>query len=500
LVTARIGSETYEFFGELERYFYRYRKHIIGENKTFLSPYGRQRIVYADWTASGRLYRPIENKIMDGFGPFFANTHTESNVTSTATTLAYHHAQKMIKAHVNADKHDAIIMDGSGMTAVISKLQRILGLRLPDKYRDAINIPEADRPVIFVTHMEHHSNHTSWLETIGDVVVVDPTENGVVSPEKLEELLKRYAYRTQKIGSFTACSNVTGIQTPYYQLARKMHEHGGICLVDFSASAPYVDIDMHPASPLEKLDGIFFSPHKFLGGPGSSGVLVFDSRLYTSQTPDKPGGGTVWWTNPWGDHLYITDVEIREDGGTPGILQAIKAALCISLKEEMGTDNIKRREKELVDIVLSKLSDMPKLHVLDGHITDRLGIISFCVEDTHYNLVAKLLNDRFGFQVRGGCSCAGTYGHYLLNINKEASKFLMGQVAKGDFTLKPGWVRFSVHPTMTNQEMYAFIAAVQLIIQNIKEWEKDYVYDSGTNDFYHVDYMRADMKTLFKIH
>lgn len=497
MITAKIGNETYRFFEELEMYFLQFRKNIVGNEQSFISPYGEKRMIYADWIASGRLYRPIETKICDEFGPFFANTHTESNITSSVMTLAYKQAQKIIKKHVHADEHDVIIMDGSGMTGVVNKLQRMMGLRWPEIAKDKVTIAEENRPIIFITHMEHHSNHLSWLETIGEIIIVEPDEEGRVSIEQLELLLEKYRHRKWKIGSFTACSNVTGIQTPYHRLARKMHEYGGICFVDFSASAPYVDIDMHPPSPLEKLDGIFFSPHKFLGGPGSSGVLIFDSRLYSNEVPDKPGGGTVLWTNPWGEHQYIHNIEMREDGGTPGILQTIKAALCIKLKEQMGTINILRREKELMDILMPGLKSVPKLHVLAGHIPERLGIVSFFVEGIHYNLIVRLLNDRFGFQVRGGCSCAGTYGHYLFQIDQSASHMIASQINKGDFSSKPGWVRFSVHPTMSNREVYEFITAMHRIIENISEWKKEYIYDCETNDFYYIDYKKRDMDSVF---
>ncbi len=207
---------------------------------------------------------------------------------------------------------------------------------------------------------------------------------------------------------------------------------------------------------MEKLDAIYFSPHKFLGGPGSSGVLVFDSNLYKSPTPDQPGGGTVDWTNPWGEYKYIDDIEIREDGGTPGFLQAIKTALCIELKNQMGVDNIKLREEELVKKAFNLLSKVPNLHILADNIRDRLGIISFYIDDIHYNLLVKLLNDRFGIQVRGGCACAGTYGHYLLDVTYEDSHKITQLINSGDLSVKPGWVRLSLHPTMTNEELGDF--------------------------------------------
>ena len=498
MITATIGNKTYRIHDNLEDYFQTFRSHVIGVNQEFDSPFGKKKIIYADWTASGRLYRPIEQKISEVFGPYMANTHTESNITSLMMTGIYKQSKTIIKEHVNADQHDVVILDGFGMTSVINKLQRILGIRVPERWKDRVQPAEQERPVIFLTHMEHHSNQTSWLETLGEVVIINPDSDGRVNIHHLEQLLNFYQDRRLKIGSFTACSNVTGIQTPYYQLARLMHQHGGLCFVDFAASAPYVKINMHPVDPLEKLDAIFFSPHKFLGGPGTSGVLVFDSRLYSNKIPDHPGGGTVTWTNPWGEHQYFGDIELREDGGTPGILQAIRTALCINLKNQMGVENIMKREKEQLKLLLSNLEEISDVHILNGHIKDRLGIVSFYTDFIHYNLLVRLLNDRYGIQVRGGCSCAGTYGHYLFQIDKEASKKITEKINLGDMSDKPGWVRFSVHPIMTNEEILLFVRAVKEIIKNIEEWKKDYVYDAASNDYFYINHIREDMSPLFR--
>jgi selenocysteine lyase/cysteine desulfurase len=499
MITAIIGSKTYRLPNNLEEYFQTFRKGIIGINHMFTTPYGTRRIIYGDWTASGRLYQPIEDKILNEFGPYMANTHTESNMTGSFMTVAYNQAKKVIKQHVKADQHDAVLLDGFGMTAVLNKLQRILGLRIPEKFKEQVHIPINERPVVFLTHMEHHSNHTSWLETICDVIVMQPNQNGEVDIKQLRDLLLIYKDRKLKIGSFIACSNVTGVITPYHQLAKVMHQHGGLCFVDFAASAPYVPINMHPEDPQEKLDAIFFSPHKFLGGPGTSGVLVMDSRLYKNKIPDHPGGGTVKWTNPWGEHAYYSDIETREDGGTPGILQAIRIALCLDVKEAMGTENIWNREKELMYFVFGEFEKLPQLHILDGHLRNRLGIISFYIEDIHYNLIVKILNDRYGIQVRGGCSCAGTYGHYLYNMDKHQSKEITEQIDKGDLTNKPGWVRFSIHPTMTKEEVEIFTQAVKDIIGNIEDWKREYVYNPETNDFFYVNHRKWDMSALFGI-
>ena len=470
----------------LERYFEPYRKNIIGIDQEFQSPFGRRRIVYADWTASGRLYGPIEKKIAETFGPFVGNTHSESSVTGTSMTRAYHEAHRIIKRHVNAGPDDVIINAGFGMTAAVNKFQRILGLRVPEKCYSYMCERRKEKPIVFISHMEHHSNHTSWLETLADVKVVRPNKLGLIDLNDLEAKLKKYAHRPVKIGSFTACSNVTGIETPIRELARLMHEHGGLCFVDYAASAPYVNIDMHPEDPMEKLDAIFFSPHKFLGGPGSSGVLIFDKSLYRNKIPDHPGGGTVNWTNPWGGVRFIDDIEAREDGGTPGFLQAIKAALAIKLKEAMGVDNILAREHEMVKLVFEELNKTPRIHVLADTIEERLGIFSFYVNRIHYNLIVKLLNDRFGIQTRGGCSCAGTYGHYLLHVGPRKSKRITEKIDQGDLSEKPGWVRMSIHPTMTDDELHYIIHAIEEILKNIKKWEKDYTYSPQTNEYSHI--------------
>jgi len=471
----------------LEKYFEQFRKNIIGIDQDYESPYGRKRIVYGDWIASGRLYGPIERAISDVFGPFVANTHTEASETGTLMTKAYHLAQKLIKNHLNAGPNDVIITAGSGMTTVINKFQRMLGLRLCGQLSHKGCLKEIDKPVVFITHMEHHSNHTSWFETIADVVVVPPGDGLLINPEYLRAELEKYKDRKLKIGSFTACSNVTGIEAPIHELARIMHEYKGVCLADYAASAPYVDINMHPADPMEKLDAVVFSPHKFLGGPGTSGVLVFDSSFYNSKVPDNPGGGTVDWTNPWGEYKYIDDIEVREDGGTPGFLQVIRTALCIELKNQMGTENIRRREEELLERAFSRLKSIPDLYLLADNIRTRLGIISFYFSNIHYNLVVKLLSDRFGIQVRGGCACAGTYGHFLLNVDYEHSHLITQKINTGDLSEKPGWVRLSMHPTMTDSELDYVLDALGQIQKNHREWEKDYLYNPRQNEFRHVN-------------
>ncbi|AJR03009.1 aminotransferase class V-fold PLP-dependent enzyme [Siansivirga zeaxanthinifaciens] len=470
---------------QLEAYFAPFRQNIVGVDTEFESPYGTKKIIYADWTASGRLYRPIEEKLLNMIGPYVANTHTETSITGSVMTHAYHDARTIIKKHVNASQDDVLITVGTGMTGAINKFQRILGIKLNENLKDHTEVPAEKRPIIFVSHMEHHSNQTSWLETIAKVVVIPSNSEGLPCIESLEKLLQEYSQTPIKIAAITGCSNVTGIRTNYHDVAKIMHQNNGLCFVDFACSAPYVSINMHPEDEDAYLDAITFSPHKFLGGPGTSGVLIFNKKLYKNLVPDNPGGGTVSYTNPWGDHDYIDDIETREDGGTPGFLQAIRIALSIQLKEEMGVQNILDREHELNKIIFKRLSKIKNLKILAPEHTDRLGVISFYIEKAHYNLIVKLLNDRFGVQTRGGCSCAGTYGHYLLNVDQLTSKSIEKKILEGCLVERPGWIRMSVHPTMTNAEVEFICEAIKEVAENFETWESDYTYNAIKNEFIH---------------
>ena len=497
---------------ELENYFAEFRRNIIGVDTEIQTPYGSKKLIYADWIASGRLYRPIEERITNDIGPMVGNTHSESTATGRAMTDAYHLAQKIVKHHVNADENDVLIFTGTGMTSAIAKLQRILGLKVPeqainfcafthDKEVKCKDIPNDKRPVVFLTHTEHHSNHTSWFETLADVVVLEPSPDLRVDPEILRNEIVKYKDRPLLIGSFSACSNVTGYFPPYYELAQVMHENNGYCFVDFAASAPYIDINMHPGNKLQKLDAIFFSPHKFLGGPGSAGVLIFGKELYKNEIPDSPGGGTVKWTNRWGGYRYISDIEVKEDGGTPGFLQGIKAALAVSLKEEMDSRKILERENELSKIAFRELTKIKNLHILADDIVERLGVFSFYITNIHHNLFTRLLNDRFGIQMRGGCSCAGTYGHFLLHVDFKLSKVITDKIDAGDLSMKPGWIRLSLHPTMTDDELLYITNSIKETVANAAEWQKDYCYNSHTNEFHHNKFqeeINTDYSSWFK--
>jgi selenocysteine lyase/cysteine desulfurase len=466
----------------LEKFFSPFRRNTIGYRQIFTSPCGEKELIYADWTASGRAYGPIEEYMQNEIMPFLANTHTGTTLTGTLMSQAYEEAKRIVKQHVNAGSEDALLFCGSGMTGAVNKLQRMLGLRVPRRFRHYLK-EEDLQTVVFVTHMEHHSNQISWLETIATVEIIPADEDGNVDVAGFRSLLEQYRHWANKIAAVTACSNVTGLQTPYPAIARMIHEYGGLCFVDFACSAPYVRIDMHPAEAGTHLDALYFSPHKFLGGPGTPGVLLFSKRLGTDGVPDQPGGGTVVYSNPWKVHEYYKDIEQREDGGTPPFLGGIRAAMCIRLKERMGVENIVKREEELVRLIFARFASMKNVLVLEGGKQNRLGIFSFIVPGAHYNLVVKLLNDRFGIQTRGGCSCAGTYGHHLLHVDESRSYTILDSIRAGDLSCKPGWVRLSVHPIMTDAEIGFIMDAIEATARHFREWGEDYVYDPGSNEY-----------------
>ncbi len=466
----------------LETHFEPYRLRIPGRRDVIQTPYGLKPRLYADTTASGQPDAVIEDLIMR-IKLDYANTHSDSNHMGGMTTQRYHLAGHIIKEHVNAGDDDILITAGSGMSEVANKLVRMMGLAVPERFQDQIDVPEHERPVVFITHVEHHSNILPWQESIAHVVTVPPDKDGLPDPKALARLCTEYKGRPL-IGSFSAASNVTGIRTPYQEMAKVMHANGGTCIVDFAASAPYDPIDMHPAEEGAHLDAVVFSPHKFQGGPESPGVLVAHRSLIQGEVPDRKGGGTVHAVDGWGGRWYVDNVETREDGGTPPIIGRMRAAMAIKLKELMGMDEIRRREHELVDRFMSQLATMPSVHVFEPHLRDRLGIVSLYMDDVPHGLLTRLLNDRFGIQVRNGCSCAGPYGHYLLDIERDESARIIKQIVDlHDETNKPGWVRVSLHPTMTDAEVDEIASALAHIRDNIGEWQRDYTQVQGSTDF-----------------
>ena len=426
-----------------------------------------QNRVYADWTASGRLFRPIEDRITNMAGGLMANTHTEDSYTGRVMTTWLHEAEKHIKKHVNASSDDVLLNVGNGMTGALAKLMRIMGWWCHEQHREAVLATMSQKPLVYITHREHHSNQTMWLESLVELRMIPALEGDEIDLSWLAQDLIKEHNRTIKFASITAASNVTGIKTPYRDIAKMMHASGGYCFVDFAASGPYVTMDMHPADN-EWLDAIFFSPHKFLGGPGSSGVLVFNNSLYQNKVPEQPGGGTVLWTNPWGKHRFIANIEQRESGGTPGILQTLKTALAIQLKEEMGVERMEQREHYLNNIMFSRLENMHGVRILSDQHKDRLSIFSIVFENVDYKTAVQRLSNEHKVETRGGCACAGTYGHHLLGIDYLASQAITDLLDDELQDLKPGWVRVSLHPCMSEANVNKIADAIQAVAAGLK--------------------------------
>jgi selenocysteine lyase/cysteine desulfurase len=452
----------------------RIREAVIGDDQVMPGPFGPRRVTYADYTASGRALGFVEDVIRDEVLPRYANTHTESSGTGLQTTRLREDARRIIRDAVGGDEETCVIFCGSGSTGAVDKLVGILGIRIPssleDRYRLTAAIPAEERPVVFVGPFEHHSNELPWRESIADVVEIREDADGHVDLDILEAELERFAARPLRIGSFSAASNVTGIFSNTCAIADLLHRHGALSFWDFAAAAPYVEIEMHPRCsqhPLAYKDAIFLSPHKLVGGPGTPGVLVVRRELLHNRVPDVVGGGTVAYVNPT-EHRYLEDPERREEGGTPAIVESIRAGLVFQLKEAVGVDVIREHEEDFWRRAVERWTRNANLEILGNLEAERLSIVSFVVRREgrrylHHNFVVALLNDLFGIQARGGCSCAGPYGHRLLGIDIERSHEFEREIARGCEGIKPGWTRVSFNYFISEAVFRYLVEAVDLV-------------------------------------
>ncbi|HEV2755741.1 MAG TPA: aminotransferase class V-fold PLP-dependent enzyme [Actinomycetota bacterium] len=447
------------------------RASVIGDDEVLVGPYGPRRVTYADYTASGRALTFVEQFIHDAVLPLYANTHTETSGTGLQTTRFREEARAIICDAVGASEEHAVIFCGSGSTGAIDKLVSILNLRLPAdldrRYGLAAHIPRDERPVVFIGPYEHHSNELPWRESIADVVVIGEDSNGMIDQSRLRDELERHAQRPLLIGSFSAASNVTGIVSDTKGISDLLHEHGALSFWDFAAAAPYVDVEMGSKDGGRSYkDAVFISPHKMIGGPGTPGVLVARRELLTNSVPVVPGGGTVAYVNP-SEHRYLDDPEHREEGGTPAIVESIRAGLVFDLKRAVGTDEIQRREESFIERAIASWASNPNIHILGSHDARRLSIVSFTVRHgeryLHHNFVVALLNDLFGIQARGGCSCAGPYGHRLLGIDIETSHEFEREIARGCEGIKPGWVRLNFNYFISERVFEFILEAVHMV-------------------------------------
>ncbi|MFO7961470.1 MAG: aminotransferase class V-fold PLP-dependent enzyme [Nitriliruptoraceae bacterium] len=480
------------------------RRSVIGEAEAVETPFGPRRVVYADYTASGRALSFVEDHLREVVLPLYANTHTQTSGTGRQTTRFREDARRIVGQAFGAGEDHVVLFTGTGSTGAIDQLIRALGIRVPAeldaRYGLSARIPAAQRPVVFIGPYEHHSNELPWRETIADVIRIPEDADGHVDLTALEEALVAHADRPLKIGSFSAASNVTGILTDTRAVSVLLHRHGALALWDCAAAAPYIEVAMAPHRPgpdgstdeahLDHKDAVFVSPHKLVGGPGTPGLLIARRELFDNRVPTVPGGGTVAYVNAH-EHRYLDVVEEREEGGTPDIVGAIRAGLVFQLKQAVGEATILAHERAAIERAVTAWRDEPTLEVLGNLEAERLSIVSFVVRHgpryLHHELVVALLNDLFGIQARGGCSCAGPYGHRLLGIDEERSHAYERAIDAGCAGVKPGWVRINFTWFLTDAVIDFLIEAVRLVARDGWRLVDAYRFDPASGCWTHRD-------------
>ncbi len=446
----------------------RLREAECGRGTRVPTPFGPRLLHYADLTATGRHLEFVE-RFVDALRPLYANTHTAVATTGRVMNGLREEARAAVARSVHAGPDDVVLFTGSGATAAVNKLVGLLGLRIPEplerEYRLSSLVPPGRRPVILVGPYEHHSNVLPWMETIADVEEVALDGRGGIDLDDLRRRARAAEGRPLVAGAFSAASNVDGLLTDVGAVARVLHEEGALAFVDYAAAGPYVPIDMHPADPLERIDALFVSTHKFLGGPEGSGVLVAHRDLFRTRTPERPGGGTVDYVSGCRhDQVdYVHRLSEREEGGTPDILGDVRAGIAFALKDHVGAADIRDHDVALARDAVTRLGRHPRIRIYGPLDAPRLPILSFNVDGLHHDLVSALLDHLFGIQNRAGCSCAGPYGHRLLGIQGDLSERFRRLIAAGVVGAKPGWVRVSLPWYGSPEDVEFTLRAVEFV-------------------------------------
>ncbi len=488
------------------------REAIIGDDRAVEGPYGLRRLTYADYTASGRSLGFIEDFIREEVLPLYANTHTETSSTGLHTTRFREMSREIILKAVGGSPADVVIFSGSGATGAINKLIEILNLRLPheldQRFGLASHIPLDQRPVVFIGPYEHHSNELPWRESLVEVVVIPEKADGRIDGKILEQQLRTHATRPLLIGSFSAASNVTGIVSNTNDITSLLHSYGALAFWDFAAAGPYVNIEMNPGYvPGASGDGVvtvskdavFISPHKFIGGPQTPGLLIVKRKLLTNAVPSVPGGGTVAYVSS-AKHTYLSDLAHREEGGTPAIVEAIRAGLVFHLKQAVGAETIEKLEAGFLARAISSWAKHPNIEILGNLEAKRLSIVSFVIRHgkrvLHHNFVVALLNDLFGIQARGGCSCAGPYGHRLLGIDLAHSMKYHEAIKAGAEGIKPGWIRLNFNYFISDEVFRFIVRAVEIIADHGWRLLCHYTFNPDTGVWRHRNLASVEVLRL----
>ncbi|MFD2573078.1 aminotransferase class V-fold PLP-dependent enzyme [Spirosoma soli] len=452
-------------------------------------PFGKRLITYADHIASGQSLIFIEEYLQDVVLPTYANTHTEASFTGRQTSHYREEARQFIKQSVNAGPDDVVLFCGSGSTSAIDKVVRRLQV---DRFH------RQNKPVVFLGPYEHHSNLLPWREGNFDVVQIPVDKEGLIDLHVLEEKLQHYQYTARPlIGSFWAASNVTGILAPVDSITALLHQYGALSFWDYAAAAPYTKINMNPGTILNK-DGVFISAHKFVGGPSTPGILVVKKHLFNTRVPTMPSGGTVHFVTKT-QQRYFEDIETREEGGTPAIIDSIRAGLVFKLKDTVGADYIEKRERNYITRAIHQFKQHPNVYILGNTDVARLGFLAFHIRCAdrflHHNFVVALLNDLFGIQARGGCSCAGPYGHDLLALSETKSQAYMDELATGNVGSKPGWVRLNFNYFIPEAEFLFIVDAILWLATHGWKLLNFYEFDDQTALWHPLGY-KAPVSSL----